>query len=221
MSLLNQFEQQYSTLTAEVTAKIGRLSVLSQKERRDGIQTVEKLLTEVDDLLDQMELSVREIPSGPDKSKYDLRVKSYRNDKSHLEKELKNAVSRLQTQGSNREELFARGATGGELMSEDQSVQLLSNTETLERSTRKLQESYQICVETEQIGNEVLGNLETQRDTINRARDRLRETEEDIGQSSKVLSAMIRRVIQNRALLMIVLAFLLIFVGLTIYFSFR
>lgn len=220
MSEISQFEQQYSTLTAEITAKIGRISLLTPKERRDGVQSTEKLLVEVQDLLDQMELSVRELPSGPERSKYELRVKSYRSDREQLEKELKNALNRLRKETS-RNDLFGPRSSmdNGGFAVEDQQVQLLSNTETLERSSRKLKDSYSLCVETEQIGNEVLGNLDLQRGTINRARDRLREAEEDLGQSSKVLSRMVQRVIQNRAVLILVLAFLLIIVGVTIYFS--
>jgi hypothetical protein len=44
-----------------------------------------------------------------------------------------------------------------------------------------------------QIGAEVLSNLETQRETIGRARERLRETDADLGRSGKILSQMIRR----------------------------
>jgi len=226
MSLLLQFEQQYSSLTAEVTAKIGRLSMLSPAERREAVQTIDRLLLEVADLLDQMELTVRDLPSGgPDRSKYELRVKSYRSDKEHLERELKNAMKRLR-EGEERNELFAAydgspGTADGTFLTEDHKAQLLRNTETLERSGRKLEDSHRICIETEQIGADVLNDLELQRATINRSSKRLREAEEDLGQSSKVLSTMIRRVIQNRGVLLVVAAVMLIVVGIVIYLSFR
>lgn len=44
-----------------------------------------------------------------------------------------------------------------------------------------------------QIGAEVLGDLSSQRETISRARDRLREADSDLNRSRKVLSQMIRR----------------------------
>jgi vesicle transport through interaction with t-SNAREs protein 1 len=44
-----------------------------------------------------------------------------------------------------------------------------------------------------QIGTEVLGNLSLQRETISRARERLREADADLGRSNKLVSQMIRR----------------------------
>uniref|UniRef100_A0A914WHU4 Vesicle transport through interaction with t-SNAREs homolog 1A n=1 Tax=Plectus sambesii TaxID=2011161 RepID=A0A914WHU4_9BILA len=201
MSLLAQFEQQYSVQTADITSKIGRLANVSAGERTEAIQTVERMLAEVEDLLEQMELSVRELPAGgADRNKYELRVKSYRSDKQQLNSELKKAIQRLKSGAADRSELF--GYEEGSLLSSDQqNDQLIENTERLERSSRKLDDSYRMCIETEQIGAEVLNNLESQRETIGRARERLREADADLGQSSKVLSQMINRVIQNRLLM--------------------
>lgn len=120
MSLLAQFEQQYSVQTAEITSKIGRLSNVPAGERKEAVQTVERMLAEVEDLLEQMELSVHELPAGSaDRSKYELRVKSYRSDKQHLNNELKKALQRLKT-GGDRSELFAY--EDGGLLSSDQQV---------------------------------------------------------------------------------------------------
>ena len=44
-----------------------------------------------------------------------------------------------------------------------------------------------------QIGNEVLGNLAAQRETIGRSRDRLRGADAELNRSSKTLNVMIRR----------------------------
>lgn len=60
-----------------------------------------------------------------------------------------------------------------------------------------------------QIGTEVLGNLGSQRETLTRARERLREADADLGRSSRLLNQMLRRVIQNRLLLLITAVFLL------------
>lgn len=55
----------------------------------------------------------------------------------------------------------------------DQKQRLLDNSEILERTGRKLEDSYRIVVETEEIGNEVLKNLNDQRETIQRSRTRV------------------------------------------------
>lgn len=64
VALLNQFEHQYSVNTAEITAKIGQLAQLPASERVAGINEVRKLLSDVEDLLEQMGLTVWEIESS-------------------------------------------------------------------------------------------------------------------------------------------------------------
>ncbi|MCV4594078.1 hypothetical protein OFC51_34075, partial [Escherichia coli] len=56
--------------------------------------------------------------------------------------------------------------------SENQRAHLLDNTERLERSSRRLEAGYQIAVETEQIGQEMLENQSHERERIQRARER-------------------------------------------------
>lgn len=64
----------------------------------------------------------------------------------------------------------------------------------------------------------MLSNLASQRETIGRSRDRLRQSNADLGRANKTLSSMIRRAIQNRLLLLIV-TFLLSFMFLYIVYK--
>ncbi|MFH4975464.1 hypothetical protein AB6A40_002173 [Gnathostoma spinigerum] len=214
-SLLGDFEQQYSVQTAEITARIGRLADLPKSERVNGIQSIQRLLADVGDLLEQMELTVRELdPSSAERSKYDLRVRSYRSDKKQLDSELQKAIQRLR-ESSERSELMAFDNE----ISVDQQDQLIENTERLERTSRRLQDTYRMVVETEQIGADVLGDLSSQRETMTRARDRMREADSNLSRSNKVLSQMIRRVIQNRLILLIVAVLLMLSLIFIIYKS--
>lgn len=58
-------------------------------------------------------------------------------------------------------------------ISSDQKQRLLDNSERLERSGRKLEEGYRVVIETQDIGNQVLVNLNEQRETIQRTRTRV------------------------------------------------
>lgn len=64
VALLTQFEHQYSVNTAEITAKIGHLGQLPLSERVAATNEIRKLLSDVEDLLEQMELSVWELESS-------------------------------------------------------------------------------------------------------------------------------------------------------------
>ncbi|WKX95661.1 hypothetical protein Q1695_012263 [Nippostrongylus brasiliensis] len=206
-STLTEFEQQYSLQTAEITSTIARLPSLPASERPASVQAVQRVLVDVAELLEQMELAVRDLTAGSaERTKYELRVKSYRNDKRLLDSELEKAVQRLR-EAADRDELLAYDEA---VEMDQQEEQLIANTERLERSSRKIQNAYRMAVETEQIGTEVLGNLSAQRETISRARERMREADVELGRSNRLLNTMIRRVIQNRLLLLIV-AILLMF----------
>lgn len=55
MSLLHQFEQQYSNLTAEVTAKIGQLGkIVGHSDRRDAVRALDTQMEEVSDVVSQI-----------------------------------------------------------------------------------------------------------------------------------------------------------------------
>ncbi|XP_016421141.1 vesicle transport through interaction with t-SNAREs homolog 1A-like [Sinocyclocheilus rhinocerous] len=103
----------------------------------------------------------------------------------------------------------------------EERAHLLDNTEKLERSSRRLEAGYQIAVETEQVGQEILTNLHSDREKIQRSRDRLRETDANLGKSSRILTSMLRRIIQNRILVFILGAIILLTIVLAIYFNLR
>ncbi|XP_068112674.1 vesicle transport through interaction with t-SNAREs homolog 1A isoform X2 [Hyperolius riggenbachi] len=208
------YEQDYSVLTAEITSRIGRIPRLVGEEKKQMVINVEKQLDEAKELLEQMDLEVREIPVQS-RGMYSSRMRSYKQEMSKLEADFKR--SRIAYSDEVRNELL--GDDGNS--SESQRAHLLDNTEVLERSSRRLEAGYQIAVETEQIGQNILENLSQDREKIQRSRERLRETDTNLGKSSRILTGMLRRIIQNR-LLLVVLAVIIVFtIVLAIYFSFR
>lgn len=104
---------------------------------------------------------------------------------------------------------------------EDQKRRLLDNSERLERTGNRLAEGYRIAVETEEIGTQVLQNLSTQRETIQRSRNRLRETNADLGRSSRLMNTMIMRSIRDKFVLYIIGVVFIVAVSLTIYFTIK
>nr|XP_042121358.1 vesicle transport through interaction with t-SNAREs homolog 1A isoform X4 [Peromyscus maniculatus bairdii] len=168
----------------------------AQDEKKQMVANVEKQLEEARELLEQMDLEVREIPPQS-RGMYSNRMRSYKQEMGKLETDFKR--SRIAYSDEVRNELL--GDDGNS--SENQRAHLLDNTERLERSSRRLEAGYQIAVETEQIGQEMLENLSHDREKIQRARDRLRETDANLGKSSRILTGMLRRIIQNRILLVI------------------
>ncbi|XP_041125458.1 vesicle transport through interaction with t-SNAREs homolog 1A isoform X4 [Polyodon spathula] len=180
------YEQDFGTLTAEITSRIGKIPKLGGDEKKNMVVNVEKQLEEARELLEQMDLEVREIPVQS-RGMHSTRLKSYKQELEKLEKDFKR--SRIAYSDEVRDELL--GDDGNS--SESQRAHLLDNAEKLERSSRRLEAGYQIAVETEQVGQEILENLHHDREKIQRSRDRLRETDANLGKSSRILTGMLRR----------------------------
>lgn len=104
---------------------------------------------------------------------------------------------------------------------EEQKRRLLDNSERIERTGRQLEQGYRIVVETEQIGTQVLQDLSSQRDTIQRARSRLRETDADLSRSSRVMNSMIMRSIRERAIIYGIGLICLVIIIFSLYLSFK
>ncbi|XP_007558312.1 vesicle transport through interaction with t-SNAREs homolog 1A isoform X1 [Xiphophorus hellerii] len=215
------YEQDFGTITAEVTNKIGKIPKLSGEEKTQLVLNVDKQLEEVRELLEQMDLEVREIPIQS-RAMYNSRLKSYKQEVEKLEKDFKR--SRIAYSDEVRNELLGDDAISSEsqlIKLREERAHLLDNTERLERSSRRLEAGYQIAVETEQVGQEILANLHTDREKIQRARERLRETDANLGKSSRILTGMLRRIIQNRILVFVLGGIILLTIILAIYLNLR
>ncbi|KAF7285470.1 hypothetical protein GWI33_010568 [Rhynchophorus ferrugineus] len=163
VSLFENYEQQYSALTADITAQIGSLTA-SGSNRRQLISNIEKHVEEAQELLEQMDLEVREVESS-----------KKQRCKTKLNRKLYMIVLKI-------------------LM---------------------------VIVETEEIGNQVLKNLAEQRETIQRSRNRLRETDEDLNRSSRTLNGMIMRIMQQKVILYLVGICFIVLVCFGVYLSFK
>ncbi|XP_054061270.1 vesicle transport through interaction with t-SNAREs homolog 1A isoform X2 [Rissa tridactyla] len=166
------YEQDFAVLTAEITGRIGKVPKLVGDEKKQMVANVERQLEEAKELLEQMELEVREIPPQS-RGMYSSRMRSYKQEMGKLEADFKR--SRIAYSDEVRNELLGDDGNSSEnqlIKLREERAHLLDNTERLERSSRRLEAGYQIAVETEQIGQEMLENLSHDREKIQRARER-------------------------------------------------
>lgn len=167
-SLIDNYEQQYAVLTADITAKIGRIRIQSGGEKSAFIQDVDRQIEEAQELLEQMELEVRGI-NGTARDRLRGRVESHR-------AELKRLMQEFQTAKKPKEDVIeiTVDESWDNNVTEDQRKRLLDASERIERTGRTLQNGYRMALETEEIGSQVLKELHEQRETIQRSRGRVR-----------------------------------------------
>ncbi|XP_008947687.1 PREDICTED: vesicle transport through interaction with t-SNAREs homolog 1A, partial [Merops nubicus] len=117
-------------------------------EKKQMVASVEKQLEEARELLEQMELEVREIPPQS-RGMYSSRMRSYKQEMGKLEADFKR--SRIAYSDEVRNELLGDDGNSSEnqlIKLREERAHLLDNTERLERSSRRLEAGYQIAVET-------------------------------------------------------------------------
>ncbi|OQV21151.1 putative Vesicle transport through interaction with t-SNAREs-like protein 1A [Hypsibius exemplaris] len=215
-SLLQDFEQQYAAITGELTQKLTRLRHQIGADKLSTIREAERCFEECRELFEQMELEVRSFPME-EKLKYQTRLQSYKAQVQTFQRDLKTA--RLgNSDEANRETLLSM-SDDNYTTNDDQQALLQENTDRLDRTTYKMEQAYRAALETEQIGATVLSNLGSQKESLNKTRQRLTEMDEDLGRSSRLLSVMIHRVVQNRVMIVGLMAFLVLIIGICIYLT--
>ncbi|XP_065080431.1 vesicle transport through interaction with t-SNAREs homolog 1A [Ochlerotatus camptorhynchus] len=215
MDLIQDYEQQYAVLTAEVTAQIGRLGSSSAGERNKLIADIDRQLEESQELLEQIGLEIRDVPQA-NRAGYTSRLNCYQAEWKRLQQEFSNAKTTRPTGAAGYDSVDEFDEIG---IQEDQKRRLLDNSERLERTGNYLKDSYRVVLETEQIGTQVLQDLSEQRETIHRARGRLRETDAELGRSSRLLNNMLMRALREKIVLISVAVAIFLVLFLSIYFS--
>jgi len=82
---------------------------------------------------------------------------------------------------------------------------VISGIRSLERTGDSIHRSQQVAVETEQVGTGIIEDLGTQRESLERTRNRLVETETELVQTRSVLRKMYRNVITSKITLICII----------------
>lgn len=209
-TLIDDYEQQYSQITAEATSLIGRLSSAgSATEKHKLIEDIESQLEEANTILEQIGLEIRDC-DATQRPGLTSKLNCYNAELKRLKQEFVKAKAGPSQYAQDDDE-FAFG--------EDQRQRLLDNSERLERSGNHLSNAYRVAVETEEIGNSVLRDLENQRETLSRARSRLRDTDAELGRSSRLVNSMIMRHMREKLALYVIGVVFFLVICVSVYFT--
>ncbi len=114
-----------------------------------------------------MGLEARELAAAS-RTKYQTRIQSYSVELDRLDGDFRKAKTSYYRA---REDLL--GESDQDYYDGSQKQSLIDNTEKLERGNRRLEVGYKVAIETEQIGNQIMTDLNEQRETIQRTRARV------------------------------------------------
>ncbi|CAG8536444.1 15917_t:CDS:2, partial [Acaulospora colombiana] len=146
--LFEQYEQDFEQISQSILQKINvTLPSQSGEKRKATTRAAEREIEEAEEIVAQMEMEVMNLPTAT-RARLQAKVRVYKSNVEKLKRDLRAARSRI-TGTSDRDELLA-GSNGTDLDSEsmNQRSKLLSGTERLADSSRRLQDSHRIALET-------------------------------------------------------------------------
>ncbi|KAI9304487.1 snare region anchored in the vesicle membrane C-terminus-domain-containing protein [Cunninghamella echinulata] len=187
------YEQDFHTIQSSFNKTIDNVNASSNAdERKSNIQLAEKELNEANDIISQMERELLNVPT-PSRVRLQARLRLLKSEAEKMKRDLRRANLAPQAK-QNREDLIGIDMEGDlDASVIDQRQRLLNGTERLGESSRRLEGSHRLALETESIGVNILNTLKGQRETLVRTRDTLGEADSYIDKSSRTLKVMARR----------------------------
>lgn len=213
-ALFRQYDTDYCNKSTDIDRKIGLVPSLMGDSKRSKQNEIEGDLRALDVVLKSMEMEARSQSPAVAPTMLE-KVKTYKTDLAALKEKSRKAASAAPTGDAARAEL----GLGGDYYSTSagQREKMLTATQKLEHSSANLNYAQGVLEEAQQTGADILVNLQGQRETILRSRQTLQGADDNIGKARKVLSAMARRVIQNKIIMFGVIGFLLFAIAIILY----
>ncbi|KAK3727585.1 hypothetical protein RRG08_009806 [Elysia crispata] len=211
-----KFESLESDLSDIIEALQGgekSLNASNGEERKSAYRKAERKLEEANILVQEMEGEAKLAPVNY-RTQMLGRIRHYRNDIDQLARNLKRGS------GGGARGADNYGFDRNERLESSNRAKLFQGHQSLQRASESIARSHQIAAETDQIGVEIIDELGTQRETIVRARDRLEETDVNLGRSRGILKSMARRVTTDKLILALIIVVELAILGGITYWKF-
>ncbi|XP_010786495.1 vesicle transport through interaction with t-SNAREs homolog 1B-like, partial [Notothenia coriiceps] len=103
---------------------------------------------------------------------------------------------------------------------QSQRALLLQGTDSLTNASQSIERTLRIAAETDQVGTDVIEELGGQREQLDRARNKLVNTGENLSKSRKILRALSRRLMTNKLLLGVIIIMELAILAAAVYLKF-
>ncbi|KAG8902528.1 hypothetical protein FRB99_004363 [Tulasnella sp. 403] len=217
--LFESYEQDFKTVLATIKEKL-EVDAPAQKgeQRKATLRRLEMELDEADEMTSQMEVEIQGMPQSI-KPKYQARLKSAKAELQKAKKQTKDL--HLST---SRGDLLSTGANPSasddpyaDDEAQSQRTRLLQGTQSLSDSTRRLEDSQRIALETENVGADILRTLRQQRGTIEHAVEQLGQADVHIDRASGTLKGMVRRMYQQKLITGAIIIVLVLLILIILY----
>ncbi|XP_072032221.1 vesicle transport through interaction with t-SNAREs homolog 1B-like [Amphiura filiformis] len=216
-----RYEEDYRTIYDDLKFKVEvKIPTCGGEEKKQIVREVERGIEEASQVLQEMEAQAKPAP-GSYRTQMIARIRNHRRDLDKLFRDLK------RTGSGSRDELFGGGfytsnAVDNQInaMQNAQRSRLLQGTDSLNRASDSIDRTHRIAAETDEIGVGIIDELDSQKEQLLSARDKLEDMDSNIGKSRRILKSMGRRVVTDKMILTAVILIELGILGGVIYWKF-
>ncbi|XP_008291481.1 vesicle transport through interaction with t-SNAREs homolog 1B [Stegastes partitus] len=212
----------YKSLFEELKLMPDRALKIHGEERKRLVRSFDERQGEAEEVLQGMEEELRAAPPSY-RNAMSTKLRLYRRDLGKLQRDMKSSApgsgfSSQPGQGSHHGIYSSQNQQSTHLQS--QRALLLQGTDSLNNASQSIERSQRIAAESEQIGTDIIEELGEQREQLDRTRNRLENTGENLSRSRKILRAMSRRLMTNKLLLAVIIIMELAILGAVVYLRF-
>lgn len=180
--IIDGYIEDYQLASANISRKISQLETAAPDKVSSIISGLDSEFEDTDNVLRNMEIELRTQPESV-KSNYQRSLKTFQNDLKQLRKDYERSKGMAQ-KGS----LLSGGKAGKQANESGAQIQAIH-----ERNSSRLEEARRQLIDTEGTANDIMVDLRTQRETIDRTRGNLGEGFSIMGAAGRIMNRMNRR----------------------------
>lgn len=186
-----RYDDEFKSLTQQVQASLKETDDgnYHDEETGDG-KNSSNLLSQCDELLQQMALEARSVPDAAEKRELLQQVRTYKSELQSLKDEYNKQTLMASARGNN-----------GSGSSNQHRERLLQQQQMLQNQNSQLDSARRVLQETEQVALEIGDELSNNRATIESAHGRVRQVSSLTGRARRVVASMNQRATQQKMLM--------------------
>jgi hypothetical protein len=215
MSVFEGYDAEFRALTSDISTKISEATMYADEpeSRESTLRMASALLSQVDDLVKQMDIEARSSEESGERRALGKKVAAYKKTLASLRRDFDSGNDSAQRDSlMGGRSLLDGGAASGE------SNRFLNSQQQLMGQNDTIRRALAVAEETEGVALEITGELARNREKIEGVRDRVHETASLTGKASRLIRSMSRREYQQKVILGCVAFFLLGAIGVVLYF---
>jgi len=205
-ALFESYEADFTQILEGVKERLE--SAGTGDQRKAALRRVEADLDEADEMVSQMEIETQGMPQSI-RTQFTPRIKTAKTELNRWK-----ATSKEVQQAASRDALLGGGSKAYPAADDPYSdrQRLLAGTQSLTDSTKRLEQSHRVALETEEVGADILRSLRVQREQIEHSREMLGGAEGHVDRASGTLKGMIRTMYKQRFITGAILAVLVLII---------